>query len=105
ALAGLADEAAQLELLRVVVTRHLSVRQAEDLVRRAKEQPTRAPRSRASASEAADPELERIAGGLRNALATKVSITPGRKGGRITIEYYDDDDLGRLYERLIGGGQ
>jgi len=105
ALAGLADEAAQLELLRVVVTRHLSVRQVEDLVRRAKDQPARTSRSRASASEAADPELERITGGLRSALATKVSITPGRKGGRITIEYYDDEDLGRLYERLIGGGE
>jgi hypothetical protein len=31
-----------------------------------------------------------------------VTLTPGRRGGRIVIEYYDSDDLGRLYERLLG---
>jgi hypothetical protein len=36
-------------------------------------------------------------------LATKVTISTARKGGRITIEYYDEDDLERLYERLTGG--
>jgi ParB family chromosome partitioning protein len=40
---------------------------------------------------------------LRNALGTKVSVARGRKGGRIVIEYYNDEDLGRLYDRLTGG--
>lgn len=104
ALAGLTEESAQLGLLRSVTSRQLSVRQTEELVRRWRAdagQPARTGRHRLPAS----PELERITAGLRTALATKVNVTPGRKGGRITIDYYDDDDLGRIYERLTGGGQ
>jgi hypothetical protein len=37
---------------------------------------------------------------LRDALGSKVTITTSRKGGRITIAWYDDEDLGRLVERL-----
>ena len=40
---------------------------------------------------------------LRRSLGTKVSLARSRKGGRIVIEYYSDEELGRLYERLTGG--
>jgi ParB family chromosome partitioning protein len=40
---------------------------------------------------------------LRRALGTKVSLAKSRNGGRIVIEYYSDEDLERLYERLTGG--
>jgi ParB family transcriptional regulator, chromosome partitioning protein len=103
ALAGLTDESAQLELLRTILARHLSVRQVEDAVRRWRDETGTRTRG-GRRSQAQSPELERLTAGLRSALATKVSINPGRRGGRITIEYYDDDDLGRLFERLTGGG-
>jgi hypothetical protein len=32
-----------------------------------------------------------------------VSLARSRNGGRIVIEYYSDEELGRLYERLTGG--
>ena len=48
------------------------------------------------------PDVERLERGLREALATKVTLSSARKGGRITIEYYDEDDLERIYERLTG---
>ncbi len=48
-------------------------------------------------------DMEKLQGGLRDALGTKVTLSRARKGGRITIEYYDDDDLSRLYERLTVG--
>ena len=51
----------------------------------------------------ADPDLERVEEDLRRALGTKVSLARSRRGGRIVIEYYSDEELGRLYERLIGG--
>jgi hypothetical protein len=38
---------------------------------------------------------------LRAALGTKVEIQKGRKGGRITIEFYSSDDFERLYEQLV----
>lgn len=98
ALAGLDDHAQQAEALPLVITRALSVRQTEELVRRLR---THEPRNRTErALRSAD--AERLEHGLRDALATKVTLTSGRKGGRITIEYYDDDDLARLYERLTG---
>ena len=50
-----------------------------------------------------DPDLERVEEDLRRALGTKVSLGRSRKGGRIVIEYYSDEELGRLYERLTGG--
>jgi len=47
--------------------------------------------------------LERVEEDLRRALGTKVSLARTRKGGRIVIEYYGDEELGRLYDRLTGG--
>jgi ParB family transcriptional regulator, chromosome partitioning protein len=97
AIAGLSDHAAQRQLLRVVVGRSLTVRKTEERVRRS--------RDVASTPKTAvlSPDLERLQGGLREALGTKVTLSRARRGGRITIEYYDDDDLGRIYDRLTGG--
>ena len=89
----------QLHLVSVIVEDGLSVRQAEELARRLRE-PRPAPER---AEPHADPDLERVEEDLRNALGTKVSVARGRKGGRIVIEYYNDEDLGRLYDRLTGG--
>jgi ParB family chromosome partitioning protein len=50
-----------------------------------------------------DPDLERVEEDLRRSLGTKVSLARSRRGGRIVIEYYSDEDLGRLYDRLTGG--
>ena len=89
----------QLHLVSAIVDSGLSVRQAEELARRLREpKPTRPTTERRS-----DPDLERVEDDLRTALGTKVSVARGRKGGRIVIEYYTDEDLGRLYDRLTGG--
>ncbi len=98
ALAAL-DGPAQISVLQVVVARGLSVRQVEELVRRLQ---TTGPRASAAA-RAGDPEAERVEEDLRRALGTKVSLARTRRGGRIVIEFYSDEELGRLYERLTGG--
>jgi ParB family transcriptional regulator, chromosome partitioning protein len=99
ALGGLPLEG-QPQVLRTVVAQGLSVRQAEELVRRLRE-PKAAPA--APAPRRLDPDLERVEEDLRQHLGTKVSLNRSRKGGRIVIEYYSDEELGRLYERLTGG--
>ena len=100
AIAGLGDPARQAEALSAVVSAGLSVRQTEELVRRSINQaPPKAKRS-ASARPA---DVERLERGLREALATKVTLNTSRKGGKITIEYYTQEELERLYERLTGG--
>jgi len=50
-----------------------------------------------------EPELERVEEDLRRALGTKVTLARSRRGGRIVIEYYSDEELTQLYDRLIGG--
>jgi ParB family transcriptional regulator, chromosome partitioning protein len=100
ALAGLPVDR-QARVLGVVVERELSVRQAEELVRRLREEP---PAAQARTEEASvDPELDRVESDLRTALGTKVSIARSRRGGRIIIEFYSDDELSRLFDRLVGG--
>ncbi|MEI7743682.1 MAG: ParB/RepB/Spo0J family partition protein [Chloroflexota bacterium] len=100
ALGGLPVDG-QPHVLSTVVNQGLSVRQAEELVRRLRE-----PKPHAAPAEPArrlDPDLERVEEELRQQLGTKVSLSRSRNGGRIVIEYYSDEELGRLYERLIGG--
>jgi ParB family chromosome partitioning protein len=100
ALGGLPTEL-QARVLDSVIGQELSVRQTEELVRRLRE-PKPSPAD-AAAPRQTDPELERVEEDLRRALGTKVSLAKSRRGGRIVIEYYSDEELGRLYERLTGG--
>jgi ParB family chromosome partitioning protein len=100
AIGGLPSEI-QAKIVATVIERDLSVRQTEELVRRLREpRPERA----GPAPRTTDPDLERVEEDLRRALGTKVRLARSRRGGRIVIEYYSDEELGRLYERLIGGG-
>jgi ParB family transcriptional regulator, chromosome partitioning protein len=98
ALGGLPTEG-QARVVDTVADEGLSVRQTEELVRRLRE--PRPPRE--SAASAPDPDVERVETDLRQSLGTKVRLTRTRRGGRIVIEYYGDDELARLYQRLLGG--
>ena len=89
--------------LGTVIEQDLSVRQTEELVRRLREPRPLAADTPAEATPRTDPDLERVEEDLRRALGTKVSLARSRRGGRIVIEYYSDEDLGRLYDRLTGG--
>jgi ParB family transcriptional regulator, chromosome partitioning protein len=102
ALGGLSIDH-QDHVLGTVIEQDLSVRQTEELVRRLREPRPVAPDSPAEAAPRTDADLERVEEDLRRALGTKVSLARSRRGGRIVIEYYNDEDLGRLYDRLTGG--
>jgi ParB family chromosome partitioning protein len=102
ALGGLSVDH-QDHVLGTVIEQDLSVRQTEELVRRLREPRPVAPDTPDEASPRTDPDLERVEEDLRRALGTKVSLARSRRGGRIVIEYYNDEDLGRLYDRLTGG--
>jgi len=101
ALLGLSGTA-QRELLALAVVRGLSVRQVEELARRLRDARDGTGRP-ARAVPAADAEMERVEDDLRRALGTKVRLARSRRGGRIIIEWYSDEELERLYERLTGG--
>lgn len=97
AIGGLAIEQ-QPTVVASVIAQDLSVRQTEEFVRRIREprMPNRTPVVR-------DADAERVEEDLRRALGTKVRLARARRGGRIVIDYYTDEELGRLYERLMGG--
>jgi ParB family transcriptional regulator, chromosome partitioning protein len=102
ALGGLSVEH-QEHVLGAVIDQDLSVRQTEELVRRLRE-PKPVPSAAAETTRSnSDPDLERVEEDLRRALGTKVSLARSRRGGRIVIEFYSDEELGRLYDRLTGG--
>ena len=99
AIGGLPPEAQALAVATVVAD-DLSVRQTEELVRRVRE--PRVARD-ATPGTPADPDVERVEEDLRRSLGTKVRLTRTRRGGRIVIEYFGDEELARLYQRLVGG--
>ena len=97
ALLGLQTAAQQLVALERVVREHWSVRQTEEWVRaRATEAGTRQPRRVA----AADPETRAVEDEFRRALGTKVVLTRLKHGGRLTIEFYSNEELEALRRRL-----
>jgi ParB family chromosome partitioning protein len=106
ALGGLPTDS-QARVLGTVIEGGLSVRQTEELVRRLREprEHRDGPDAETAAMQATtpDPDVERVEEDLRLSLGTKVRLTRTRRGGRIVIEYYGDDELARIYQRLVGG--
>jgi ParB family chromosome partitioning protein len=98
AIGGLPREQ-QAHVAGTVADQGFSVRHTEELVRRLREPRPATP----SPKRAADPDLERVEEDLRRRLGTKVTLARSRRGGRIIIEFYSDEELGQLYDRLIGG--
>ena len=99
ALGGLPEEH-QARVLGMVIDEGLSVRQTEELVRRIREPK---PERVEAPQPASDPDVERVEEDLRRSLGTKVRLTRTRRGGRIVIDYYGDEELARIDQRLVGG--
>ena len=92
-----------LQALAAVISKGLSVRDAEALARKMVH-PTRRGRARPRL-RGGDPDLAQITTELRAALGTKVEVLRGRRGGRIAIQFYSDEDFERLYEMLVRAGK
>jgi ParB family chromosome partitioning protein len=97
ALAALTVPEFQRAVLQLVLARHLSVRQTEELVRRRRDQGA-SQRRRPVSGDLADVEAQ-----LRGMLATKVGILRTRRGGRLVIDFYSDEELDRIYSIITRG--
>jgi len=95
-LVSLGSPSAQKEIRNLIMKKSLSVRQTEGLVRR-----TSAPKNAKRSKSTADYYLESLATDLQKSLATKVAIRRRGKKGRIIIEFYSDEELSRLVDRLL----
>ena len=99
ALLGLNGDQAMVEASKLVISRGLSVRQTEELVRRLNT-PT-PPKSIDEDDLSNTPESRALENRLRDFLGTKVNLFRTRKGGRIVIHFYSEEELADLYDKLI----
>ncbi len=106
ALLTLGDHEAQSVLALRIAAQDLSVREVEDVVRRAIEAPAEAPATASRGKDPATPDtsLAEVEELLSEQLATRVQIQMGKKRGRVMIEFGSADDLERIVSEIIGSG-
>ena len=97
ALLGLPDEASQLRVSREVVSKSLSVRETEALVKKGTEPvKLKTPIESDVHTRAAEERM-------RFALGTRARIVRKRTGGRIEIDFGSEEELQRIFEALTEG--
>jgi ParB family chromosome partitioning protein len=96
ALLALRSTRAQSAALQTVTQRGLNVRQTEELVRRLGGERRKSP-----PPPERPPEEIALEDQLREALGTRVTIKRGRRGGRLVIRFYSDEELNALVDQLL----
>jgi ParB family chromosome partitioning protein len=98
ALAALGSHSLQLRLAEKIMKEGLSVRQTERLTARAKE----SGENRAEAGgRPRDPNVDAAEQELQRALGTKVRIHQGKRGGRLELHFFSQEELERMYQLLL----
>ena len=100
ALLALNDPAAQRQGAREVISRGLSVRETEALVKRMAAAPA-ATSPRPATEPAKDVHTRAAEDRMRFALGAKVRISRRGKGGRIEIDFGSEDELNRLFDFIV----
>jgi len=98
AILGLKEAKSQVAAAEHILRKNLTVRASERFVQDFNKQKRK--KSPSSTSTPADIQLLEIQNKLREHFSTHVQITPGKKKGRIDLEYYGDDDLERILDLL-----
>jgi len=99
ALLGLATAHLQLRVLRAIEKEGLSVRQTEELVRRL----TSAGEAQENAVPSQTPETRALEDRFRRALGTKVNLFRSKRGGKLVIHFFSEEELQTIYDRIVGG--
>jgi ParB family chromosome partitioning protein len=100
ALLALADHASQREASREVISRSLSVRETEALVKRMASPAATTARVGQAETPSTDVHTRAAEDRLRFALGTKVRILRRSHGGTIEISFGSEAELNRLYEQI-----
>jgi ParB family transcriptional regulator, chromosome partitioning protein len=98
ALLGLEEARQAQALCKEIFKEDLTVRQTESRVNKLKQPGPSKPVSHADKKNIFFKDLEKE---LERKLGTKVEISPKKKGGKLVVTYYSDDDLERI-QNLIG---
>ncbi|MEK6751853.1 MAG: ParB/RepB/Spo0J family partition protein [Chloroflexota bacterium] len=95
ALLMLSTQKAQASALQTLLNLSLSVRQAEELVRKlAGQKPIKVKKPTRSA------DVNDVEKRLQRSLSTKVTVKHGKNGGTLTIYYYSNEELDSLLDKL-----
>ena len=97
ALLGAETSTQQLAAWRSVVSKKLSVRETEALIRRLRGEKKK---PRVSENRSEQIHLSRLAEDLSRHFGTKIMIRKHGQKGKVEIEFYSNDDLDRLIDRL-----
>jgi len=97
ALLGLPEEEVRRRLWERVLQKGLSVRQTEEAVRRLLGQEGSARKKTAVLSA----DTQRLEDEFRSALGTRVSLTRTRKGGKLVIYFYNEEELEGIYRTIV----
>jgi ParB family transcriptional regulator, chromosome partitioning protein len=98
-LLSLPDAELQLQALAQIVDKHLNVRQSENLVRQILAEP-KAP----TVTEAPPPlsvQDRHVVDEFQRRLGTRVNLVRGKKGGRVVIHFYSDEELDSIYRAIL----
>ena len=101
ALVGVDEPEIQRKLAKEINEKGLSVRQTERAIKRIVEGEST---ETVTTVVKEDPNFRAAADKLRRKLSSKVHIVVSQKnnGGKIEIEFFDDNDLNRIYEIIMG---
>ncbi len=91
ALLGLEDEKLISDIAKEIVEKQLSVRQTEQLVKALKK-----PKKAAAVKKTRDKFYDEVELALSGVLARKVVVSNSGKGGKLEIEFFDQDDLQKI---------
>ncbi len=94
AILGLPDYERQMQLFQLVLDQGLNVRQVENKVREILN------RKKNSEENIPDPKLVAMESDLRGKLGTQVRIYKQGRGGKITIEFFSDEDLDDIISKI-----
>ncbi len=97
-LLGLSDAVDQFVVVDEIIKKALSVRQAEEMARRmaSPKRPQKTAEAETKIDNAREYETR-----LRETLGTKVGIERSRKGGRIVIEFYSDEEFTTVFSKIV----
>ena len=96
ALLRVSNKEKQIGLAQQIIKENLSVRKTEEIIKGMLEE-----KKIKNKSKEKDIFIKDIEERLMNTLGTKVNISTGNKKGKIEIEYYTDDDLNDIIDRLL----
>lgn len=97
---GVRDKAHQSTIADQVIRHRLTVRQTEKAVQQINNPSASLPTEKKALDPAKSMELMRIQNALRDHFSTFAKVTAGGKKGKIELEYYDNEDLQRILEKM-----